>query len=109
MLRTLHKISSSLLIALGIVHIALTPVFYGRFSLGAQWFAGAGLAIIFVGLLNITLSREGGRDRLVQICCYVANLLVARHTATAARARRPTPDGSSEHRVPEFETGPPTG
>lgn len=76
MLRTLHKISSSLLITLGIVHTVLTPVFYGRFSLGALWFAGAGLAIIFVGFLNITLSRAIGHDRLAQICCYVANPLV---------------------------------
>src|SRR5215212_8376786 len=75
MLRTLHKISSVLLIALGAVHTALTPVFYGRFSLNALWFAGSGLAMLFVGFLNIALSRDIGRDRLVRVLCYVANLL----------------------------------
>lgn len=75
MLKTLHKISSVLLIALGAVHTALTPVFYGRFSLNALWFAGSGLAMLFVGFLNITLGRAVGRDRLVQILCYAANLL----------------------------------
>jgi len=54
----------------------LTPMFYGRFSLGALWFSGSGLAIIFVGFLNITLSRADGRNRLAQMFCYIANLLV---------------------------------
>lgn len=75
MLRTLHKISSALLAALGVVHTALTPVFYGRFTMGALWFAGSGLAMIFVGLLNLTLSRDVGRDRLVRVFCHAANLL----------------------------------
>lgn len=75
MLRTLHKISSALLAALGGVHTALTPVFYGRFSHNALWFAGSGLAMIFVGLLNLTLSRDAGRDRLVRVFCHAANLL----------------------------------
>ena len=46
MLKTLHKISSALLVALGVVHTAPTPVFYGRLSLGAPWFAGSGLAMV---------------------------------------------------------------
>jgi hypothetical protein len=75
MLRTLHKISSALLTGLGVVHTALTPVFYGRLTLGALWFAGSGLAMIFVGLLNLTLCRDVGRDRLVRVFCHSANLL----------------------------------
>lgn len=75
MLKTLHKISSALLAALGVVHTALAPLFYGRFSHNALWFAGSGLAMIFVGLLNLTLGRDVGRDRLVRIYCYAANLL----------------------------------
>lgn len=75
MLRILHKISSVLLVALGVVHAALTPIFYGRFSHNALWFAGSGLAMIFVGLLNLTLGRDVGRDRLVRLSCYAANLL----------------------------------
>ena len=73
--KSLHKISSILLVALGAVHTALTPVFYGRFTLNALWFAGSGLAMLFVGFLNIALSRDVGRDRLIRILCYVANLL----------------------------------
>jgi hypothetical protein len=74
-LRTVHQISSVLLRALGVVHTALTPVFYGRFTLGALWFAGSGLAMIFVGLLNLTLDRDASRDRLVKVFCHAANLL----------------------------------
>jgi hypothetical protein len=74
-LRTLHKIISGLLVALGVVHTALTPIFYGRFTLGALWSAGSGLAMISVGLLNLTLERDVGRDRLVRVFCHAANLL----------------------------------
>ena len=74
MLKTVHKISSWLLVALGVVHTSLTPMFYGRLSVGAMWFAGAGLAMIFVGFLNIVVSRDAGRDRAVRILCYIANL-----------------------------------
>ncbi len=75
MLNTVHKVSAWLLVALGTVHTALTPLFYGRFMLGALWFAGSGLAMIFLGFLNITFVRAGGRDRLVRMLCHIANLL----------------------------------
>lgn len=74
MLKTVHKISSWLLVALGVVHTALTPMFYGRLSPGALWFAGSGLAMIFVGFLNIIFSRNAGHDRVTRILCYIANL-----------------------------------
>ena len=73
----MHKISSWLLVALGIVHTSLTPMFYGRLSVGAMWFAGSGLAMIFVGFLNVALNRGAGRDRLVRTLCYVANIITA--------------------------------
>jgi hypothetical protein len=75
MLNTVHKVSAWLLVALGAVHTALTPMFYGRFTLGALWFAGSGLAMVFLGFLNITFGRAGVRDRLVRVLCYIANLL----------------------------------
>jgi hypothetical protein len=75
MTRTIHSIASYLLIALGAVHTALTPVFYGRLTPNAMWFAGAGLAMIFVGFLNVLLSRGAGRDTPSRVLVYVANLL----------------------------------
>lgn len=57
------------------MHTSLTPTFYGRLSSGAMWFAGSGLAMVFVGLLNITFARVTGRnDRLVWALCHIANL-----------------------------------
>lgn len=73
-MRTLHRICAFLLIALGVVHTALTPVFYGRLSPGAMWFAGSGLAMIFVGFLNVAFGRVVGRDAVIRALCYAANL-----------------------------------
>lgn len=75
MLKTLHKTCAWLLVALGAVHAALTPMFYGRLSLGAMWFLGSGLTMIFLGFLNVTLGRGAGSDRLARTLCHIANLL----------------------------------
>jgi uncharacterized membrane protein len=74
-IKTLHNLCSWLLIALGIVHTTLTPVFYGRLSPGAMWFAGSGLTMVFVGFLNVIIGRDAGRDPLARVLCYVANIL----------------------------------
>ncbi|MBA2338972.1 MAG: hypothetical protein H0V88_01130 [Pyrinomonadaceae bacterium] len=71
----LHRITSYLLIALGIVHTSLTPVFMSRLSPGAMWFAGAGLAMVVLGFLNVCLRRDAGRDRVVRLLCHVANVV----------------------------------
>jgi hypothetical protein len=76
-LGTIHKNSSWLLVALGVVHTSLTPMFYARLSVGAMWFAGSGLTMIFVGFLNVALSRGAGSDGLVRILCYAANLITS--------------------------------
>jgi hypothetical protein len=31
--------------------------------------------MVFLGFLNIALNRADGRDRLIQVLCYVANLI----------------------------------
>jgi hypothetical protein len=75
MLKTLHQISSYLIIALGVVHTSLTPVFMSRLSPNAMWFAGAGLAMVVLGFLNIALRRNAGRDPVLRILCHTANLV----------------------------------
>lgn len=50
-------------------------MFYGRLTVGAMWFAGSGLTMVFVAFLNVALNRGAGRDRLVKVLCYAANLL----------------------------------
>lgn len=71
----IHKVCVYLIIALGVIHIAVTPVFKKEFSPDAMYFASAGFAMIFIGLLNIALSRDGGKDRALATLCYVANAL----------------------------------
>ncbi len=63
MLRTAHKIITSLIIALGILHILFTFHDYDEFSLRALWFASAGVAIILAGFLNVVLLRDVGKDK----------------------------------------------
>lgn len=75
MLTTLHKITTGLIIALGVVHIGFTYHDYDRFTMGAVWFIGTGIAIILAGFLNITLGRDVGRDRLVRWLCLTTNIV----------------------------------
>ncbi|HYY59046.1 MAG TPA: hypothetical protein VE842_17080 [Pyrinomonadaceae bacterium] len=75
--KTLYKISTSLIIALGSVHVLFTIPAYGRWTLNAMWFAGSGLAIVFAGFLNLALLRAGGSDGVVRLLCLFTNLLVA--------------------------------
>ena len=75
MLTVLHKIATSLIITLGLVHIGFTYHDYDRFTMGAVWFIGTGVAIILAGFLNITLRRDVGRDRLVRWLCIGTNII----------------------------------
>jgi hypothetical protein len=72
-MRLFYKVITYLLMLLGVIHTALTPMFYKDFSLGAVWFAGAGLALIYLGLLNIAAERIY-RDWILTIC-IVANFI----------------------------------
>ena len=55
LIRTVHRIATSLVLALGVIHTLGTFFFYGGLSEAAIWFAGAGLGGIFVAFLNIGL------------------------------------------------------
>ena len=52
-----YRIASYLLM-LGVIHSALTPVFYKTFmSVEAMWFFGTGLSLVFLGMLNIASGK----------------------------------------------------
>jgi len=55
-MRLAYKITAYSL-SLGVIHTALTPLFYDRFSPDALWFSGTGLALVFLGLLNLIAER----------------------------------------------------
>jgi hypothetical protein len=48
---------SAYLLMLGIIHSALTPLFYRSLTPEALWFFGTGLSLTFLSLLNIAASR----------------------------------------------------
>jgi hypothetical protein len=75
MLRTIHKILTGLMIALGLVHIFFTLHDYNEFSLQALWFASAGVAIVLAGFLNIVLLRDVGKDKVVRLLAVVTNII----------------------------------
>ncbi len=58
---------ASFALALGIVHTALTPLFYRHLTTDALWFAGTGLALVFLGLLNIA-SERAWKAWMLNIC-----------------------------------------
>jgi hypothetical protein len=62
-----------LLIILGIFHTSFTPVFYKIFDLNALWFAGTGLAFVFLGLINV--SRLQTTAMLTRLLCSISNAL----------------------------------
>jgi len=76
MLRTIHIVCTCLIIALGVLHLLFTFHNYDEFTLGALWFASAGIAIIFAGFLNLISIRLAGRDALARSLCFVSNLVL---------------------------------
>jgi hypothetical protein len=58
-----------LLIVLGV----FTPVFYKAFDLNALWFAGTGLAFVFLGIINV--SRLQTTRMLTRLLCSISNAL----------------------------------
>lgn len=48
---------SSYLLMLGVIHSALTPLFYKFLSPDGMWFFGTGLTLVFLCLLNIAASK----------------------------------------------------
>jgi hypothetical protein len=71
-MKNFYRISAYLLL-IGVVHTALTPLFYDKFSPDALWFAGTGLAVIFLGLLNIVTERV--REPWMLKICVAANIV----------------------------------
>lgn len=73
MLETVQKVCAWLLVALGAAHALLTVPFYGQLTPRAIWFAGTGLMMVFLGLLNLIARRtaDPGARRL----CQAADLL----------------------------------
>ena len=55
MIARIHRVATSLVFAIGVIHTVGTFVYFDALAEPAIWFAGAGLGGIFVSLLNATL------------------------------------------------------
>lgn len=75
-MRLLHKVITGLLVALGCLHVALTPFNYKHFDMEAMWFVSAGVAIILAGFLNVAVIRAGN-DFVIRILCALTNITFA--------------------------------
>ena len=96
-MKTLYKVSTFLILALGILHICLTPAFFHSLTSGALWFVSGGVTIVFVSFFNFILMGDAGRQRVVRILCNVANLtsLVFAGLMLIMESRRARPGPSS--------------
>ena len=80
-MKVLDWICAVVVLALGVVHCALTPVLYRTFSLAALWFFAAGLALIFAGMLNVLRLKSvgsplAGTFALIANACLLAFVLL---------------------------------
>ncbi|HEX8068628.1 MAG TPA: hypothetical protein VF546_01665 [Pyrinomonadaceae bacterium] len=90
MLRTLHKIASYLIIALGGAHMLFTLHDYDSFDLDALWFFGAGVAIVFAGFINVILLGAAGRERTARVLAVITNIFcLVMFAAALALLRQP--------------------
>lgn len=72
-MRTIRRVCAWLLAALGAVHVLYNAVEHRELSPDAVWFAGAGLALLFLGLLNLAdLAADHASARAI---CRAANVL----------------------------------
>ena len=74
-MRTVYKIATYLVIAVGVIHIAFIPVFFDTFTTRVMWFISMGMMGIFLGFLNVASWRTEGRDSIVLMLSRISNLI----------------------------------
>jgi hypothetical protein len=75
-MKTVHKANSCVLAGLGPLHTLLTSVFYPRLGMDALWFAGTGLGVVLLALLNQAVLLSPMRDGLnLSLAANLAGLL----------------------------------
>jgi hypothetical protein len=81
-MRRLHQLGSYGVLLLGIVHTALTPVSYPGLSAETLWFAGTGVMLIALALLNMSIRHAPIRSLvfgsiIVNAAAFVLAVLAA--------------------------------
>jgi len=75
-MRRIDLVFAWIILALGVIHTCVTPLVYSRFSQSAVWFAGAGLAGILGGMLNLLRVRHVHTLPALRTYSLVANVLL---------------------------------
>jgi len=70
-MRTLDRLATLLLVILGVGHTAATPTFVPGLNQASIWFAGGGLALLFLALFNVARQLTPDAVRLRQLCLTV--------------------------------------
>jgi hypothetical protein len=71
-MRLLDRLATLVILVLGVGHTVFTPVFVPGLNQASIWFAGGGLALLFLGFLNTARLVTPDAARLRQLC-LVAN------------------------------------
>jgi hypothetical protein len=75
MMRAIDTVSTLVLLVMGVGHTALTPAFAPGWTPAALWFAGSGLAIALLGLLNAARLRAAAAVKPLAAMSALANLV----------------------------------
>lgn len=73
MIARLHWIGTGAALLLSMLHLFVTTRLYSTVTLPALWFAGTGLALFAVGLLNLVALRAP--SRFSSLLALIANLM----------------------------------
>lgn len=76
-LRAVFWLSAGLCVLLGLTHTGVTFIAYSSLSARAVWFAGTGLGMVLLAVVNITAWRTAYRDPFVRYSTIAANLAMS--------------------------------
>jgi hypothetical protein len=85
-LRLVFWLSAGLCGLLGLIHTTVTFVAFRTLSAGAIWFAGTGLGMLLLALINVAAWRGSYRDPLVRYGSIAANTAMTILGLLAVRA-----------------------
>ncbi|MFQ3596894.1 MAG: hypothetical protein SNJ55_09195 [Chloroherpetonaceae bacterium] len=69
----IDKVSVLALTFLGFTQLVLTPIFHDALTQDAVWFFGSGLALVFLGFLN--LARRLSQHKSILVMSAIANTI----------------------------------
>ena len=74
-MKTLYKITSYLVIIMGIIHISRTSIIFDEIKIRTGLYIATGLMSVFIGFLNISYWRAINDDKLVKWLCLSSNFI----------------------------------